>query len=83
MTDKELAEILKFSSSNELYIVTWNKLLKRLFVPFKVRVRHEIGGLKQNQIVWVEAVKVTQNLVTTYIIQGLAYYYYHFDILID
>lgn len=83
MDDKELAELLKYSSSKELYIVTWNNLLKLLFCPFKVKVNHNIGLLKKGQKVMVDEVKVTQELQTVYIIKNVAYYYYHFTILID
>ena len=81
MTDKELAETLKYSSPKELYIVTWNNLLKRLFCPFEVLVKHDVGKLKEGERVWVEGIKVTVNLITVYIINGQAYYYNHFEIL--
>lgn len=83
MNDKELAELLKYSNPKELYIITWNNLLKILFCPFKVGVLNDIGGLKKNQVLWVEEVKVTSDLKTVYIIKGKAYYYHHFDILIE
>jgi hypothetical protein len=81
MTNKELAELLKYSSPKELLIVTWNNLLKRLFCPFNVLVRHDIGELKRGEIVWVQGIKVTNKLITVYIINGRAYYYYHFEII--
>ncbi len=83
MTDKQLAELLKYSSPKELYIVTWNNLLKVLFTPFKVEVNADVEGLVKGQVVWVEEVKITKELKTVYIIQGRAYYYYHFEILTD
>jgi len=83
MNDKELAELLKYSSSKELYVVTWNNILKLLFCPFKVRVNRNIGMLRKGQKVMVEEVKVTQELQTVYIINNVAYFYYHFDILIE
>ncbi len=83
MNEKELAEMLKYSNPYELYVIAWNNVLKLLFCPFKVAVNHDIGNLKKSQIVWVEEVKVTINLVAVYKIQGLAYYYYHFEIIID
>ncbi|MBA6153945.1 hypothetical protein [Gelidibacter maritimus] len=81
MNDKELSSLLKYSSPRELYIVTWNNLLKVLFCPFKVTVLNKVGQLKKGQIVLVEEVKITNDLKTVYIIKGVAYYYYHFDIL--
>lgn len=81
MNEKELAETLKYSSPNTLYIITWNNLLKRLLCPFKVLVRHSVGELIEGEIVLVDGVKVTGSLKTVYIIKGYAYYYYHFDIV--
>lgn len=81
MDDKELSKLLKYCSPRELYIVTWNNLLKLLFCPFKVSVLNNVGSLKRGQIVLVEEVKVTNDLKTVYVIRGVAYYYHHFDIL--
>tara|TARA_R110001583_G_scaffold125021_5_gene276484 strand:- start:38 stop:295 length:258 start_codon:yes stop_codon:yes gene_type:complete len=81
MDDKQLADLLKYSSPNELWIVTWNNLLKVLITPFKVCVKDNIGLLKKGQIVWVEQVKITRELKTVFIIKGQAYYCHHFDLL--
>lgn len=81
MKDRELADLLRNSSPKELWVITWNNLLKILFCPFKVMVKNDIGILKKNTIVWVEEVKVTQELKTVFIIKGVAYYYHHFDII--
>ena len=83
MNKQELAEQLKYSSSEYLYIVTWNNMLKQLFCPFRVAALASIGMLNKGQIVWVEQVKVTMELKTVFVIEGSAYYYYHFDILIE
>ncbi|WP_417876102.1 hypothetical protein [Winogradskyella sediminis] len=80
MSDEELAEILKYSSSKELYIVTWNNLLRLLFCPFEVTVIHNVGVLISGQKAMVEEVKVTHDLQTVYVIKSIAYYYYHFEI---
>lgn len=82
MNEKELAELLKYSSPKELYIVAWNNLLKILFCPFKVQVLNTVGELEKGKVVWVEEVKVTMELITVYMIKGKAYHYYHFDIII-
>jgi hypothetical protein len=82
MTKKELAELLKYSSPLEIYVITWNNILKRLFCPFRVKVLQDIGALKKGQTVLVQEVKVTFELKTVYIIKNEAYYYYHFDILV-
>lgn len=83
MNKQDLAEQLKYSSSEWLYIVTWNNLLKQLFCPFRVVVLKPVGSLSEGQIVWVEQVKVTMELKTVFVVDGSAYYYYHFDILIE
>lgn len=83
MNEKQLAELLKYSSPNELYIISWNNLLKCLFTPFKVLVLDDMEPLGKGEVVWVEQVKVTRELKTVYIIRGRAYYYHHFEILVD
>ena len=82
MTKKELAEVLKYSSPREIYVITWNNILKRLFCPFEVQVVQDIGTLKKGQIVYVDEIKVTIELKTVFIIDTKAYYYYHFEIVI-
>lgn len=81
MDKEDLAEQLKYSSSEWLYVVTRNNILKQLFCPFRVAVLKPVGELVEGQIVWVQAVKVTLCLKTVFIIDGSAYYYYHFNIL--
>ena len=81
MNEKDLAEQLKYSSSEWIYIITWNNLLKQLFCPFKVSVLKPVGTLKKGQIVWVEHVKVTIELKTVFVVKGRAYYFYYFEIL--
>ncbi|SNR68674.1 hypothetical protein SAMN06265371_108217 [Lutibacter agarilyticus] len=83
MDEKELADLLKYTSPKQLYIVTWNNILKLLFCPFRVAVLKDVGTLKKGQLVWVDEVKITQELKTVYIIKGAAYYYHHFDIIVD
>ena len=83
MNEKQLAEILRYSSPNELYIVTWNNLLKLLITPFKALVINDVGALKKGELVWVSEVKITMELRTVYIIKGKAYYYDHFEIMFE
>lgn len=81
MDEEQLVELLKYSSPKELYVITWNNLLKILFCPFKVQVLNSVGQLKKGRLVWVEEVKITRELVTVYVIKGEAYYYYYFEIV--
>ena len=83
MTDENLAEQLKYSSSDWIYIVTCNNVLKQLLTPFKVLVIISVGELNTGEIVWVEQVKVTSKLITVFVINGKAYYYHYFDLIVD
>ena len=82
MTKKELAEILKYSSPNELWVISELHSLIKLECPFEVMVLNDIGSLKKWQIVNVIEVKVTVELKTVFIVEGQAYYYSYFEILI-
>jgi hypothetical protein len=82
MTDKDLAEQLKHSSPKEIYVVAWNNRLVKLTCPFEVLVLRNIGSFKKRQIVQVDAVKVTRELLMVFIIKNNAYYYYYFDFII-
>ncbi|RKS15528.1 hypothetical protein [Flavobacterium sp. 120] len=81
MTKKELAELLKYSSPREIYVISHYNVLKRVFCPFRVTVLQEIGRLKRGQIVLVQEIKVTYTLKTVYIIDNDAYYYHNFHIM--
>lgn len=83
MNKHDLAEQLKYSSSEWIYIVTWNDLLKQVFTPFRAAVLRPVGRLTKGEIVWVQQVKVTIELRTVFVIDENAYYFYYFDILID
>lgn len=83
MNKEELYDTLKHSSSDWLYVITWNNMLKQLLCPFKVIVLSPVGLLRKGQPVMVKQVMVTMDLKTVFIIDGSAYYYYHFNILID
>jgi hypothetical protein len=83
MNKEELYDTLKHSSSDWLYVITWNNMLKQLLCPFKVIVLSPVGLLRKGQQVMVKQVMVTMDLKTVFIIDGSAYYYYHFNILID
>lgn len=82
ITKNELSETLKYSSPHVLYIITWNNLLKKIFCPFSVVVIQNIGTLYSGEVVLVEEVKVDMELQTIYMIEGKAYRYFYFDIII-
>ncbi len=81
MDDRELADWLKYSDSKSLLIINENNRLQVLYCPFKVLVIVSVGVLIKGQIVLVIEIKVTRELIIVYIINGDAYYYYHFEIL--
>lgn len=82
MDEKHLAELLRYSSPKELYIVSYDNKLKLLICPFEVLVKYDIDCLNKNQIVLVDEVKITLELISVFIINRRAYYYYHFEILV-
>jgi hypothetical protein len=82
MDEKQLAELLRYSSPKELYVVTYENKLKLLICPFEVLVKYDIDCLKKHQIVLVDEVKITLELISVFIIKGRGYYYYHFEILV-
>jgi len=81
MNRKQLAEILKYSSPNEIFVVTWDNQLIKLECPFKVRVIQEIATLKLGQILLIDKVQTTKDLKTVFIINSQAYHYNYFDII--
>ena len=83
MNINELAEELKYFSSDSVYVVTWNNLLKQVCTPFKILVTSSVGQLFVGDVVWVQKVKITYQLKTVFIVEGQAYYHYHFGFIID
>lgn len=83
MTKSELEEILRYSHPKQLYIVDWKNRLVVLKCPFKVLVKRSVGQLKKRDIVEVDQVKVTMELITVYVIGNQVYFYYYFEILSD
>ncbi len=83
MNEEILTEILKYSSPDELFVVGWDSRLYVLNCPFKVQVIASVGLFKSGEILRVEKVKVTKNLVVVYLIDSQAYYYHYFDIILE
>lgn len=82
ITKKEIAEILKYASPKVIYVVTWNNILKKLYCPFKVKAKQDIGLIKKGEVVSVDEVKVNMELTTIFIIKQKAYYYHYFEIIV-
>ncbi|QNM85984.1 hypothetical protein H9W90_02400 [Polaribacter pectinis] len=81
MTDEEIAELMKYSSPNELYIVNGNGKLECLKCPFRVKLKYNIGELYKDDVVLVNKVKITKDLQSVYVIRNKAYYSQHFIII--
>jgi hypothetical protein len=83
MDINELAEALMYSSSDSIYVVTWDNVLKQVFTPFKTTVLSDVGQLSKGEIVWVEQIRVTIQMKTIFIVGSKAYYHYHFSLIIE
>ena len=83
MDINKLAEELMYSSSDSIYVITWDNVLKQVFTPFKTIVSSDVGQLFKGQIVWVEQVRMTVQLKTVFIVDSKAYYHYHFGFIIE
>jgi len=82
MNKKNLSEILKFSDPKKLYVVDWRNMLLILECPIKALVKQDIGTLKAKEVVYIDEIKVTLELITVFVVQKKAYYFYHFEIII-
>lgn len=83
MNRTQLAELLRYSSPFSVLVVTYQNKIIELKCPFRVEVINNVGNLKRYKIESVEMVKLSTNLKTVFIVKGEAYYYRHFNILID
>lgn len=81
MTAKQLLKTLQFSSPRVIYIVTWDKKIKVIKCPFKVRVIKPVNGLELGQELYVDQVWNTEKLETVFEINGELYQYFYFDIV--
>ncbi len=83
MNDKQMAKLLKYASPYSILVVTYHDKVMELKCPFRVELKHDIGDLIKGEIVIVDLVKMSTNLKTVFIVDNEAYYFYHFNILID
>ena len=82
MKNRELAELLKYSSSSSILVVTYNNKLIELFCPFHVLGKYKINLIKKNTLYTVSRIKLSSNLKIVFVINDKPYHYYHFDILL-
>lgn len=83
MNNKELAELLKYSSDKSMLIVNPQGRLVELRCPFIVEVMQNVGTLHKGDVESVAAVKITVAIINVYIINEKAYYYYYFNIKME
>ena len=83
MNKKNMAELLKFASPFSILIVTYQDKIMELKCPFRVKLKNDVGILTKGKVEQVELVKISTNLLTVFIVDENAYFFYHFHILID
>jgi hypothetical protein len=81
---KYIEELFKLVSTDSILVIKdWNTVM-RLKCPFIVRAKRDVGFCIAGYYYAVEAVKVDLNtLVDVYIIKGVAYLGYNFEIMIS
>lgn len=79
--DKILEEIRKYCDPYSILVIADRRLV-RVRCPFKAKVRLEFAGWDAGDIVKVERVMITRDLLMVYIIGGNGYHFYLFQILL-
>ena len=81
MTDDEyIKDIFKYCKTDSVLIISAEGHLERLWCPFKVIAIVDVHPLEKGQEKAVIAVKLADNLVDVYVIEGKAFYFYNFQI---
>ena len=76
-----IKKIFKYVKTDSILIINAQGHLERLWCPFKVVVIVDVHPLKKGQEKAVIAVKVAENLIDVYVIEGKAFYHYNFIII--
>jgi hypothetical protein len=79
--DKILEEIRKYCDPYSILVIADRKLM-RVRCPFKVRVLVDFSIWSKGEIVRVEKIMVTRDLMMVYIIDGNGYYFFLFQIIL-
>ena len=74
-------EINRYCRPNSILVIGKDGVLRRLYCPFRVITLHETQVSKQDQIVFVEAVRISDDLLMLYVIKKFAIPFYYFAIL--
>ena len=81
MTNRDLANLLKYCSPNIIYIVNGEYKLVKLKTPFQVEVLNDVGDFVKGMIVYVDAIKLISNGKIAFEVNGKYYHTYNFNIL--
>ena len=76
-----IKDIFKYVKTDSVLIINAQGHLERLWCPFIVIVMVDVHPLIKGQEKAVIAVKVADNLIDVYVIEGKAFYHYNFRIL--
>jgi hypothetical protein len=79
--DEYIKDIFRYCRTDSILIINAQGHLGRLWCPFRVLVIVDVYPLQKGQQKVVIAVKVAENLVDVYVIEGKAFYHYNFKIL--
>lgn len=79
--EKILEDIRKLCYPFSLLVISDHRLI-RIRCPFKVRVITNISGWREGDVVSVDKVMVTRDLLMIYLIEGNGYPYFFFQVLI-
>jgi hypothetical protein len=77
-----IAEINKYCSPFSILIIGKDGVLKRIVCPFNVVTIHDSSVAKKDQIVSVEAVRLSEDLIMLYVIRKIAMPYFYFIIIL-
>lgn len=77
-----LEDFFKDFDESTLWVVNNEGRLVILVCPFLVRAMYRIGKYRRDDKVFVDAIKVTPELKTVFMIENKPYNYTHFDIII-
>lgn len=76
-----LDEIKKYTDPYSLLAISGKKLI-RIRCPFRVQVLIDYADWKKGEIVSVERIMVTRDLMMVYVIQGRGYHFFLFRIML-
>ena len=81
--EEYLKELLKWVSSDSLYVLDKSGKLRRVYCPFRVICLVDFPDITKGEKVSVDAVKLTVEVREVFVIRGTAYYIIYFKILLE